>query len=107
MARSREVKILITGDASSAQRAFQDAESGASRFGNVKRLGVAAFAAIGVAAGGLIGMGVKVAADAQTAAVGFETMLGSGEKAAAFMKDLQAFAAKTPFEFPELRDAAS
>src|SRR6266567_4035478 len=34
--------------------------------------------------------------------VGFETLLGKGQKTQAFLKDLQNFAAATPFEFPEL-----
>src|SRR5262249_28404583 len=61
--------------------------------------------ATGVTAAG--GWGLKLAAEGETAAIGFETMLGSAQAAGSFMKDLQAFAAKTPFEFPELRDAAS
>lgn len=66
------------------------------------------------AALGLLGIGVAgIAAGVQTAGameqanIAFTTMLGSGEKASAFLSDLQAFAAKTPFEFPELQTAAS
>lgn len=36
----------------------------------------------------------------------FETMLGSGEKATKFLKDLQKFAEVTPFELPGLIDAS-
>ena len=62
---------------------------------------------------GLAGMGVQTVASAfsglgkaigidfnaklQQAEIGFTTMLGSGEKAKAFLTDLQSFAAKTPF----------
>ena len=42
----------------------------------------------------------------QTAQIGFATMLGSAEKAQAFLDDMADFAAKTPFEYPELLDAA-
>jgi len=42
----------------------------------------------------------------QTAQIGFTTMLGSSEKAQAFLDDMADFAAKTPFEFPELLDAS-
>lgn len=38
----------------------------------------------------------------QQATIAFTTMLGSGEKAKAFLDDLARFAAKTPFEFPDL-----
>ena len=42
----------------------------------------------------------------QTAQIGFATMLGSAEKAQKFLDDMADFAAKTPFEYPELLDAA-
>jgi tape measure domain-containing protein len=42
----------------------------------------------------------------QGAGMAFETMLGSGKKAQAFLNDLRTFAAKTPFEFPELVTAS-
>ena len=42
----------------------------------------------------------------QTAQIGFTTMLGSAEKAQAFLDNMADFAAKTPFEYPELLDAA-
>lgn len=57
--------------------------------------------------GGLGILGVKTAADLEQAEIAFTTMLGSGEKAKAFIGDLTDFAAKTPFEFPGLQSAAS
>jgi tape measure domain-containing protein len=42
----------------------------------------------------------------EQATIGFTTMLGSGEKAKAFLDDLAKFASATPFEFPELIQAA-
>lgn len=42
----------------------------------------------------------------QTAKIGFETMLGSAEAAEVFLQQLSDFAAKTPFEFLGLQDAA-
>lgn len=50
---------------------------------------------------------IGVAADFQQTSIAFKTMLGSGEKAGAFLSNLRDFAAKTPFEFPELSKAAS
>ena len=38
--------------------------------------------------------------------IAFTVMLGSAAKATDFLRDLQAFAARTPFEFPELQQAA-
>lgn len=49
---------------------------------------------------------LKLGSDFQQAQIAFTTMLGSGSKANAFLNDLKAFAASTPFEFPGLVDAA-
>lgn len=69
-------------------------------------IAAAAGAAI-IAAGTAAGVaGVKLAADWEQANIAFTTMLGSGERAQAFMEELQAFAAKTPFELPGLIDAS-
>jgi tape measure domain-containing protein len=64
---------------------------------------MAAGAAIGVGAG----WGLRIASENEQAMISFETMLGSAEAAGGFLKDLQRFAATTPFEFPELQTAAS
>lgn len=63
--------------------------------------------AIGIAAGAAVKMGISTASAMQTAKIGFTTMLGSAKRANSFLRDLAAFAAKTPFEFPELQTAAS
>lgn len=49
---------------------------------------------------------INLAAELEQATVAFTTMLGSAEKAGQFLQQLQQFAAETPFEFPELRDAS-
>src|SRR5919202_610426 len=49
-----------------------------------------------------IGAGLGFNALKEQANIGFTTMLGSGEKAQAFLGDLQKFAASTPFELPGL-----
>ena len=41
-----------------------------------------------------------------TARIGFETLLGSADKAGEFITDLANFAKRTPFDFPGLQDAA-
>lgn len=73
----------------------------------IGKVGAIAFAGIGAAAIGAGALGLKVASDMEQARISFETMLGSAKKADVFLKQLQAFAAKTPFEFPELQSAAS
>lgn len=82
---------------------------------------VGAFSAIGSAAARVAGIGlaavtaavgllgrefVQTAANMEQAEIGFETLLGSAQAAADFIGELQQFAAETPFEFPQLQDAA-
>jgi tape measure domain-containing protein len=69
---------------------------------------------------GLAGMGIKtlwsgikllsepirLASELERAQVAFTTMLGSSEKADAMLKELETFAAHTPFEFPDLVSAS-
>lgn len=64
----------------------------------------AAFLGIAGSAGVL---GIKTAASAEQAKIGFTTMLKSGEAADAFLRDLGKFAAETPFELPGLQTAAA
>ncbi|MCE5200848.1 MAG: tape measure protein [Armatimonadota bacterium] len=51
---------------------------------------------------GLGGAAIKVAGDMEQTRIALTTMLGSADKATAFIKDIQQFAAKTPFEFSGL-----
>lgn len=68
--------------------------------------GTALTAAITVPLAGVGAAAVKVAEDLNLAQLAFTTMLGSAEKANIFLKELQAFAAATPFEFSDLIQAA-
>jgi tape measure domain-containing protein len=52
-------------------------------------------------------MGIQTAKANEQSAIGFKVMLGSATKAKEFMDDLMEFSAKTPFELPQLRTAAS
>lgn len=61
----------------------------------------------GAATASLGGFGLKVAASTEQASIGFETLLGSADAAKAYMQQLSDFAAKTPFDMPDLRSAAS
>ena len=58
--------------------------------------------ALGFAKDSIIGYNATL----EQANIGFTTMLGSGEKAATMLKDLQKFAASTPFEFTGLLDSS-
>src|SRR5215207_7673844 len=75
--------------------------------GAVTKFGVAGVAAFTAAAGAAVAYGIKTAAANENASIAFTTMLGSATKARRFLGELQQFAAKTPFEFPELQTAAS
>ncbi len=102
----------ISGHADKATSSFSRFSGGAAKgllgvggaalkFGAV---GAGALAAVGVAG---IGMGVKVASGNEQARISFTTMLGSAKRADAFLRQLQKFAASTPFEFPELQTASA
>lgn len=49
---------------------------------------------------------LQLASEAEQAEIAFTTMLGSAEKAAAFIADLEQFAKDTPFDVPQMRDNA-
>jgi tape measure domain-containing protein len=67
-------------------------------------LGIAAAAAAGL--GAIAGFGLKASAQLEQTTIGFAALLGSAEKAAVFMKEVQKFAASTPFEFQGIADAS-
>jgi len=54
----------------------------------------------------VVGESISFNAQMEQARIGFTTMLGSAERAEAFLRDLADFAARTPFEFTELLDAS-
>jgi tape measure domain-containing protein len=103
----------VTGIAASAGRdsghRFADGfEAATSKIGNT--LGNTLKAGIGIAtaaASAAGAVGIKTAAAMEQSEIAFSTMLGSGEKAKAFLADLSKFAAKTPFDMPGLQTAAS
>jgi len=57
--------------------------------------------------GFLKGAAIDYNAAMEQASIGFTTLLGSAEEAQAFIADMEAFAAKTPFDFPSLQTAAN
>lgn len=52
------------------------------------------------------GAGIKTAAELEQSRIGFETMLGSTQKADKFLAQIKSTAAKTPFELPGLTQSA-
>lgn len=106
---AEETTRSSTSNAGTFWSNFGDRVSGAASRVVGAAVDLAKYGAIGL--GGLAvaagTMGLKTAASMETAQIGFETMLGSAKAANSFLGDLQKFAAKTPFEFPELQSAAS
>jgi tape measure domain-containing protein len=102
----------LSGDADKAHTSFGKFSSMADKGLIGAARAAARFATVGVAA--LVGAGaaataygLKVASSNEQARISFTTMLGSAAKADKFLRELQRFAATTPFEFPELQKAAS
>ncbi len=71
----------------------------------IGKFAAAGTALAGGAAAGFLGWGVKLAAEAEQAEVAFTTLLGSADIAKKVLSDISSFAAETPFQISELRDA--
>ena len=68
--------------------------------------GLVAFNAIQGVFGGLSESVIGFNARLEQSTVAWETMLGSADAAKSMLDDLKSFAAKTPFEFPELEESS-
>ena len=69
-------------------------------------IGMTMFEAVKRGFQSVVGESISFNAQMEQARIGFTTMLGSAERAQVFLDDMAKFAAKTPFEFPELLDAS-
>ena len=115
LARFRADVTDYTKNLGQAERATDkfsgNVNSGVSRAGGMFQGLIGTVSKVGVAVVGLAQtagmMGIRTAMANEQAAIGFKVMLGSAEKAKEFMDELIAFSAKTPFELPQLRTAAS
>ena len=109
------LRVLVVGDYSDLARKTKTAkkemtgftksvEKGAS--GALGKLtAMAAKAATGLAVLGAVRWGVKLAMEAETAQVAFQTMMGSADMAQKTLKELRTFASETPFQQAEIRNA--
>ncbi len=84
------------------RRALGGIKSGLMTLLNPAALVGTAMAAIGIGGGIGIGAMISLAAKAEQTAVSFEVLLGSAEKAKEMVKEIDEFAARTPFEQGEL-----
>lgn len=89
-------------------KGFQTAEGAVNSFARRISGFAATFAGLFGAGSvaGMVGFGVKLAADAESAQVAFGVLTGSAEKAKSVLSDIKKLADTTPFEFPEVRSAA-
>lgn len=89
-------------------RMEKQTQAAGTRLGDILRgalsvtLGVGLFEAIRRGFQGVVGEAVNFNAMMEQAQIGFTTMLGSAERAQAFLNEMADFAAKTPFEYPDL-----
>lgn len=117
-----EVVAHLRANADNMVSGFRRAQDSADNFGQsvqrqsgIVRSGFSIMSKAAILGGGamqtaaMMGakMGIGFAMANEQAIISFKTLLGSQAKAEAMFKDLQTFAASTPFEFPQLRDAAS
>ena len=100
-----KLAILLTADATGVKKGFAQAEQSVQSLTSTVSSIAASIAAL-VGGASAISWGVQLAAEAETAKVGFEVMLGSAEKAAKMFKEIKQFAAETPFESAELVKSA-
>jgi tape measure domain-containing protein len=106
---SRGLARELNGPLEAAGREAGDRSGSAfgSRFSaGITRTAKLAGVALGAAFAGAGTYGIKVAADFQQTRIAFEGILGSAEEANKRLKELQDFAAGTPFEFAGLAESA-
>ena len=94
------------------KRAEAQADKSGSKIGGIFKqafsvtLGMGMFEALKKGFKSTVGTAMSLNSMLQTTQIGFATMLGSAEKAQKFLDDMADFAVRTPFEYPELLEAA-
>jgi tape measure domain-containing protein len=94
------------------RKAEKQANKAGSKIGSIFKnafsvtLGVGMFEALKKGFKSTVGTAISFNSMLQTAQIGFATMLGSAEKAQKLLEDMADFAVRTPFEYPELLEAA-
>ena len=111
MATTEGLLVRIAADTSEFRKGLnatkrQIRDAFGSDFLSVSQQAATALAGIGVAVAAIGAKSIVAASKLQTVQTAFTNMLGSAEKSAAFVKDLQEFAAKTPFELSQVTSAA-
>lgn len=121
----KKIRVEITGESKSLERACSNAEKSISGISasckkasdSVKRLndtmqavgGIELGSIVGDVAGKIAGMGlscIKASAQMRQYEIAFQTMLKSADAGTKILKDLQKFAADTPFDVPGVVQSA-
>lgn len=105
--KAAELVVEVGSDIKDAERGLDTINSKVE--GVVKGLAVQGLelsAAFTAPIAAIAKMGFEYLASKEQANIAFTSMLGDAQKAKAFLEDLQQFAAKTPFEFPDLIKSA-
>jgi len=89
------------------ERSFDEAARHSTRSLSLVRTAlIGVGTAFGLVATAAVGFGIKQAATLEQTRIGFEALLGSAEEADSFIREMQQFAATTPFEFQGLAENA-
>ena len=110
MATIGEIAVRLTAQTDQYKSEMADAQRRLTGFSKAaedasRKIAYLATAAL-AAATAVAGFAVKLAAEWEQTEIAFTTLLGSAEKARSFLEELDAFAARTPFELPGLVDAS-
>lgn len=111
MATVAQLLIKISADTSELRKQLNSTKrqirsAFGSDFLNISNKAAVAIAGIGAAIAAAGVKAVEAAGKLQNVQTAFTNMLGSAQKAATFTKELQGFAAATPFEFNQVTSAA-
>ncbi len=103
--QDKQLQIVITAKNEATKTLENLSDSLKKNEGNFKNLSLASGIAFGAIAGG-VGLAVKKAGEMESIEIAFSTMLKSAEGAKTMIKELNDFAAKTPYEFDEIARAS-
>jgi len=96
-----QARSQVTGDAS-----VIGASIGSSLTAGISKSFIGGITGVSLFAGGILRKGLSEAADFEQTTISFETMLGSIKETQTTLASLTKFAAETPFEMPEILQAA-
>ena len=103
-----EIGARLQGLETGLKRAAEQSQSTANKIEGIFSGMSSTLGALGLQVGilGIGGAAIKLAADFEQTNMAFTQMLGSAEKATAYLGKLRAFAEKTPFEFEDVTRGA-